>query len=87
MAAKKGEPFPYVMVGASVIAVAWQFGHLWWGIGLVAGVVLLPLIPVLITAALMGAAILVGSFVGTMYTLTLFVYQKVVRRGATYSHP
>jgi hypothetical protein len=38
------KPFPWVMIGACVIAVAAVFGHPWWG-------VLLALIPVLFLLA------------------------------------
>jgi len=84
---KKGEPFPFVIVGLSIVAIAWQFGHLWWGVAIVAAALALPVVPMLLGSALLGAAVLVGSFVGVLYTLTLFVYQKVVRRGAIHSHP
>jgi apolipoprotein N-acyltransferase len=80
---KKGDPFPYVMVGACVVAVAWQFGHLWLGVALL----LVPLAVALVPVLLIAVAVLVAAFCGVLYTVTLFFYQKVVRRGATYSHP
>lgn len=48
-------PFPFVLIAACVVAVAWQAGHLWVGVAVVAAPFVLFVVPSLIGVAVLTA--------------------------------
>lgn len=61
MAQQGTTTFPYVMVGACVIAVFWGFGHLWVGVAVVLTPVLLFTLPALLGMLVIAAFMVLAA--------------------------